>query len=155
MMFRAAARARRRSLCTTSSTTWSLVYECTVFMKPVRIPNVWDRTFAVTDRQFVVHEPLLMIRCFAGSYTVWLTPMLTVRSSPVAGALITTRLAPPARCPAAFAASVKWPVDSITRSTPRSPHGSFAGSRSESTATVRPLMTIARSRASTVPGNAP
>ena len=31
----------------------------------------------------MVHEPLLMIRCFAGSVASWLTPMFTVMSSPL------------------------------------------------------------------------
>ena len=40
---------------------------------------------------------------------------------------MTTFLAPPARCLAALSRSVKKPVDSITTSTPSSPHGSAAG----------------------------
>ncbi len=44
-----------------------------------------------------------------------------------------TFLAPASRCLAASSRAVKKPVDSITTSTPRSPQGSAAGSRSEST----------------------
>src|SRR3979411_3229918 len=44
-----------------------------------------------------------------------------------------TFLGPCARCSAAASRSVKRPVDSITTSTPRSPHGSAPGSRSAST----------------------
>ncbi len=44
-------------------------------------------------------------------------------SSPFAGALMMTFLAPAERCALAFSASVKMPVDSTTTSTPRSRHG--------------------------------
>ena len=44
-----------------------------------------------------------------------------------------TFLAPPSRCRAALSLEVKIPVDSITTSTPRSPHGRSAGLRSERT----------------------
>ena len=60
--------------------------------------------------------------------------MTIVMSSPVAGAEMMTFLAPPAStCLRASAALVKKPVDSMTMSTPRSSHGSAAGSRSDST----------------------
>ena len=53
--------------------------------------------------------------------------MTTVMSSPLAGAEMMTFLAPAARWPLAFSASVKSPVDSMTYSTPSSFHGSSAG----------------------------
>src|SRR3989449_5760305 len=68
IMLTAPARARRRSLCGKSWIGWSLVYECTVVMKPRLMPNVSSRTLAVVARQLVVHEALLMMRCLAGSY---------------------------------------------------------------------------------------
>src|SRR5437588_8516057 len=98
MMLSAAARARRRSEWTTSRITWSFVYEWTVFMNPERMPKLRLRTIAVTDRQFVVQEPLLTLRCRAGAYAVWFTRMFTVTSSPLAGALIRTSLARRSRC---------------------------------------------------------
>ena len=55
------------------------------------------------------------------------TPMQIVMSSFFAGAVMTTLLAPASRCPSAFSASVKSPVDSMTMSTPRSPQGRPAG----------------------------
>ncbi len=59
----------------------------------------------------------------------------------------------PARCLAALARSVKRPVDSITTSTPSSPHGSAPGSRSASTFSSTPSTSIASSPlAWTVPG---
>lgn len=53
-----------------------------------------------------------------------------MKSASLPGALISTFLAPAVRCLAAPARSVKKPVHSITKSTPRSFHGSFSGSRS-------------------------
>src|ERR1700736_5453805 len=53
-----AARPRRRSLWGASSSTWSLVYACTVVMKPVSMPYASCRTFATGARQFVVHDAL-------------------------------------------------------------------------------------------------
>ena len=47
-----------------------------------------------------------------------------------AGAEMMTFFAPPSRCARASAALVKKPVDSMTTSTPRSPQGRLAGSRS-------------------------
>ena len=52
-------------------------------------------------------------------------------SSPLAGAEINTFLGPDFRCDLAFSASVNTPVDSITRSTPKSPQGISAGSLCE------------------------
>ena len=67
-------------------------------------------------------------------------------SGPFAGAVITTFLAPAARCFAASSRLVNNPVDSNTTSTPRSFHGNCAGSRidrtlnsSPSTAMLSPL----------------
>src|SRR5205823_5425366 len=67
IMLTAPARARRRSLCGKSWMGWSLVYECTVVMKPRLMPNLSSRTLAVVARQLVVHDAFEMIRCFAGS----------------------------------------------------------------------------------------
>src|SRR3954454_16926188 len=67
--------------------------------------------------------------------------MTIVMSSSVAGAEMMTFLAPPAStCLRASAALVKNPVDSTTTSTPRSPHGRLAGSRSDSTFIVLPAI---------------
>ena len=76
-------------------------------------------------------------------------------SSPLAGALMMTFFAPAVMWAAAFSALVKRPVDSRTMSTPRSPHGRAAGSRSLRTLTSRPSMISASSVWSTVPGYAP
>src|ERR1700758_4146457 len=51
-------------------------------------------------------------------------------SSSLAGAEMITFFAPPSICARAAGPVVNRPVDSITTSTPRSPHGSLAGSRS-------------------------
>jgi len=54
-------------------------------------------------------------------------------SGPVAGAVMITRFAPAATCLAASSRLVNLPVPSKTTSTPRSFHGSWAGSFCEST----------------------
>ena len=66
-----------------------------------------------------------------------------------------TFFAPASRCLAASSRFVNRPVDSITTSTPRSPHGRAAGSFSERTLTSRPSTVSAPSPASTAPGNGP
>ena len=72
-------------------------------------------------------------------------------SSPEAGAEIRTFFAPPARCLAASSRLVKKPVDSITTSAPRSPHGSAPGSRSARTLISSPSIAMPPSVTSTVP----
>ena len=59
-------------------------------------------------------------------------------SGSLAGAVITTFFAPAVRCLAASSRLVKSPVDSNTTSTPRSFHGSCAGSRIDSTLNSSP-----------------
>ena len=141
MMFWPAARARRGSLWATSRIRWSLVYEWIVFIRPRRMMNRSWTTLAAGARQFVVQLALLMIWCWSGSYLPSLTPSTIVMSSPFAGALMMTFLAPASMWARALSASVNRPVDSITMSTPRSPHGSWAGSLTWSTLTVLPSMT--------------
>jgi hypothetical protein len=65
-------------------------------------------------RQLVVQLAFDTMLCLAASYFSWLTPMTTVMSSPFAGAEMITFLAPAARCPFAFSASVNRPLDSMT-----------------------------------------
>ena len=67
MMFTAAARARRRSLCGRSRMLWSFVYACTVVMKPCSMPNASSITFAIGATQFVVHEAFEITWWLAGS----------------------------------------------------------------------------------------
>ena len=64
------------------------------------------------------------------SITCSFTPKTTVFTSPVAGAEITTFLAPASICIEALEASVNIPVLSRTTSTPIAPHGKALGSRS-------------------------
>src|SRR5215211_8783136 len=66
-----------------------------------------------------------------------------------------TFFAPASRCLAASARLVNSPVDSITTWTPRSSHGSAAGSVSARTRISSPSTTTASPRASTRPGNRP
>jgi hypothetical protein len=116
------------------------------------MPTVSFSTFATGARQFVVHDAFEMTSCDALSYVSKLTPSTTVASGPVAGAEMMTFFAPPARCLAASSRFVKKPVDSITTSTPRSPHGSAPGSRSASTFSSLPSTRRPPSATSTVPG---
>ena len=67
-----------------------------------------------------------------------------------AGAVMTTFFAPAARCLAASSRLVNSPVDSNTTSTPRSFHGSCAGSRSDSTLNSSPSTAMLSSLASTL-----
>ena len=76
-------------------------------------------------------------------------------SSFFAGAEMITLRAPASRWAWAFVASVKMPVDSMTMSTPRSPHGSAAGSRSLKDLIALPFTVISFSPASTVPSKRP
>ena len=72
-----------------------------------------------------------------------------------AGAEMTPFLAPPVRCAEALSLLAKKPVHSSTTSTPRSPHGSLAGSRSASTLMRLPLTTRYSPSTDTSPGNLP
>ena len=73
-----------------------------------------------------------MMWCCAGSYVVVVDAEHERQVGIVAGAEITTFFAPASMCFCASSRFVKKPVDSSTTSTPRSPHGSAAGSRSAS-----------------------
>src|ERR1700761_432332 len=94
------------------------------------MPKLSISTLAIGATQLVVQEALEMIEWAAGSYLASLTPITMVMSSSLAGAEMITFLAPPARWALAAGPVTKRPVDSITMSTPRSPQGRLAGSRS-------------------------
>ena len=76
-------------------------------------------------------------------------------SGSLAGAEMRTFLAPASRCFWAPARSVKNPVDSSTTSTPRSPHGRLAGSRSENIFISSPPALMTPSPSSTSPAKGP
>ncbi len=76
-------------------------------------------------------------------------------SSPLAGAEMMTFFAPASMCLCAPAWSVKCPVDSMTTSTPRSAHGSAAGSRSASHVIFAPPATMLPSPADTSTSSVP
>src|SRR5215217_3791461 len=124
-------------------------------MTPRSIPTASWSTRATGARQFVVHEAFETMWCCPGSYASKLTPSATVVSGSVAGAEMITFCAPASRCLAASSRFVKKPVDSITTSAPRSPHGRAAGSRSESTLTSRPSTDSEPPCSATSPGNGP
>src|SRR4051794_34397258 len=119
------------------------------------MPTASCATFANGARQFVVHDAFEMTSCFDLSYWSSLTPRTIVMSGSVAGAEITTFFAPASRCLAASSRLVKKPVDSSTTSTPRSLHGSFAGSRSSKTLISLPSTMRPSPRTSTSPRYGP
>ena len=84
-------------------------------------------------KQFVVQLAFDITKCLAGSKVSSLTPTTKVASTLVPGAEMRTRLAPASMWARALSPSVKWPVDSMTTSTPSSPQGSALGSLSEKT----------------------
>ena len=97
--------------------------------------------------QFVVQLAHEMIR---GRPSGRLTPWTTVGTfSDFVGADRITYDAPARICLSRSSALVKRPVHSRTRSTPRSCHGRFAGSRSASAGILLPSMTSAPSAALT------
>src|SRR3954454_873739 len=126
-----------------------------VVITPLSIPIASCRTRATGARQLVVQDAFEMMLWFSGSYASSLTPGTSVTSGSVAGAEMITFWAPASRCLAAASRLVNRPVDSITTSTPRSPHGRAAGSRSASTLTSRPSMLSASPSCSTVPAKWP
>ena len=123
-------------------------------IRPCSIPARSSITFASGPRQFVVHDAF-EITSWEPSYLSSLTPITTVMSSPLAGAEMITFFAPASRCLAAASRLVNRPVDSITTSTPRSFHGSCAGSRTARPLKPLPSTTISSSVAETSPGNRP
>ena len=88
--------------------------------------------------QFVVQDAHDTTLCFFGSYLFRFTPGTMAISGFVAGAEISTFLAPPLKCKAATSRLVNSPVDSTTMSTPNSCQGISPGSRIDSTLTDLP-----------------
>ena len=86
----------------------------------------------------MVQDAFEITVCFAASYAPSFTPRQIMTSASPLGAEMITRFAPPLRCSAAFSRAVNRPVDSITTSTPLSPHGISPGSRLSSFLISRP-----------------
>jgi hypothetical protein len=110
---------------------------------------------AIGATQFVVQEAFEMTLCCAESYMSSFTPSTTVRSSPLAGALMMTFSAPAEMCLSASSRLVNSPVDSMTICAPSSFHGRLAGSRSDRTRSSSPSTTIPFSAEPTSPSNLP
>src|SRR2546428_4642106 len=87
-------------------------------MKPCLKPQLSSTTLTTGTRQFVVHDAFEITRCFAGSYFWWFTPITIVMSSPLAGAEITTFLAPAGMGVAPPPRPVERPGPPRTRPTP-------------------------------------
>src|SRR5262249_6485832 len=112
-----------------------------VVIRPSSRPKPSLMTLAMGARQLVVQEALETIVCLAGSYLSALTPRQSVGTCSVdlVGAEMITRLAPAVRCRPAFSKSVNRPVLSSTYCTPKSFHGSLAGSFSDRVRVVLPF----------------
>ena len=67
-------------------------------MKPCWTPKARCRTETIGATQLVVQDAFEITLCWEGSYISSFTPRTTVRSSPLAGALITTFSAPASMC---------------------------------------------------------
>ncbi len=102
-------------------------------ISPSTTPNVSSSTLTSGTKQFVVQLAAEITLWDLRSNVLWLTPNTNVASAPVHGADTRTRGAPASRWYAAVSRVAKKPVDSTTTSTPRSPHGSAFGSRSDNT----------------------
>src|SRR5262245_11924309 len=124
-------------------------------MKPLWMPNASSSTLAMGTTQLVVHDAFEITLCCDGSYASPFTPSTTVRSSPLAGALMMTFSAPASMCLSAFSRSVNRPVDSITIWAPSSFQGSSAGSLTASTRSRSPSTVIPSSYVPTSPSNRP
>src|SRR5215472_6892160 len=109
-------------------------------MVPLWILKLSLTTLATGARQFVVHDALEIMWCFAASYLPSFTPRTIVMSSFLAGAEMMTFLTGPRRWAFAFSASVNFPVDSITSCAPTDSQLMAAGSFSEKTLIALPLM---------------
>ena len=120
-------------------------------MKAFSSPKLSARTLLTGARQLVVQLALLRMLCFSGSYVSLFTPMTMVVSGPSAGADMRTFLAPAVRCLVAPSRLVNKPVDSTAKYTPRSFHGSAAGSFWLMTLRVLPLTTRSLPETVTVP----
>src|SRR3546814_11050259 len=103
-----------------------------VVISPRSIPRASLSTLATGARQLVVQLAFETTTYSAVSLS-WLTPYTTVRSPPFAGAEISTRLAPAARCFDALSRAAQHPMHPSALSTPRPTRGRVAGARSGGT----------------------
>src|SRR3989337_806300 len=94
------------------------------------MPKASSRTLTIGTKQLVVHDALETTVWLAPSKVSSFTPTTKVASTFLAGAEMMTRGGPPSMWARALAPSVKKPVDSMTTSTPTSPHGRALGSAS-------------------------
>ena len=123
-------------------------------MNPRAMPTARSSTKATGARQLVVQDAAETIRWLLRSL-LSLTPNTTVMSSPVAGAEISTRLAPASRCLPAASRLVKRPVHSSSTSMPSFSQGRSAGSRSANTLIVPAPMLMPVFVVLTLPGKRP
>mmetsp|Transcript_303 Transcript_303/g.760 ORF Transcript_303/g.760 Transcript_303/m.760 type:complete len:220 (+) Transcript_303:1082-1741(+) len=114
-------------------------------MVPLTMPNFSCSTFTKGARQLVVQEALEMMG-YSCLYWSALTPTTKVGMSlPLAGAVISTFLAPAVMCLLAPGVSMNTPVPSITRSMSMAFQGSWVGSREDTTLMFLPFTAMVES----------
>ena len=119
------------------------------------MPQLSSSTLTIGATLLVVHDALESTG--ESKSTRWsFTPRTTVATSLSGeGAEIRTCLAPAFKCRLAFSSVVNLPVDSITKSIPKSRQGKVDGSFSAKTRTCFPFSCKCVSVDSTVPEKAP
>merc|ERR1719311_1445281 len=122
-MLRAAARARRMSRWDASSRRWSPVWEWVVVISPLTMPNFSSRTFTKGAMQLVVQDALETMSASSENSSSLMPITMVGMSSPLAGAVIRTFLAPAWRGLPAPSRLRKTPVPSMTRSMPMTVNG--------------------------------
>src|SRR5829696_857390 len=111
------ARARRRSLCGASTTTWVLVMSWIVVITPCSMPIDSWITLTTGAKQLVVHEAAVSRRCFAGSYKWSFTPMTMFRAPDFTGAATITFVTPVEKYGSSVSVVRNYPKHSSTIST--------------------------------------
>src|SRR3990167_1921327 len=106
-----------------------MVKEWIVDIDAFKTLNFFSSTSATGTKQLVVQEAIELTLSFSASKSSSLTPKIKVRPilPPLKGAVITTFLAPASRWADALSSSTKTPVDSTTKSMPKSFQGNFLG----------------------------
>ena len=102
-----------------------------VVIHPLRMPKRSWMTLASGARQFVVHDAFEMMLVLRRVVAVVVDAQHERDIGALGGAVTMTFFAPASMCFAAPSRAVKMPVDSNTTCTPRSFHGSCAGSFTE------------------------
>merc|ERR1719478_2107021 len=151
MLAEAARPARQSPFIEPSTVSCDAVAAWTVVIRPCLMPNFSLMTFTMGTWPLVVHDAH-DTTAMDDSYSSSLTPTTMVGvSASLAGAEMTTFLAPPSMCFMQPSVVRNAPVDSQTYSTPADDHGISVGSRVAESETGRPLTMRPVSEISHVP----